>query len=199
MGDSPKPPGAGKSSFDLIDPREAFEPLGLWKGMVMLDVGCGPGDYSLYASPLIGPEGIIYAMDAWEGGLARLRERAGEKGLMNIRPLVADAVHLPLVGGSVDLALMATVLHDLAEAGAASGALAELRRVLRPQGVLGIIEFEKVEGPPGPPRSIRLSAEEVEKLVVPHGFRKERLRKIGPYNYLMVFRCDRGARRKERR
>lgn len=182
-----RPPGAGKSSFDLVDPVKVFEALNLRKGSVMLDVGCGPGDYSLYAARLIGNEGIIYAVDAWEEGIARLQERIEREGFTCIRPLVADAAHLPLAEGSVDMALMATVLHDLEEAGTGGQVLAEVRRVVRGGGILAVIEFERVGGPPGPPIAIRLSPEAVEKLTAPHGFRKELFRKIGPWNYLMVF------------
>jgi ubiquinone/menaquinone biosynthesis C-methylase UbiE len=82
---------------------------------------------------------------------------------------------------------MATVLHDLVEAGTAAGALAELARVLKLGGLLAIVEFEKIDGPPGPPRHIRLEAGEVEALVAPYGFARQRTVKLGPYNYLITF------------
>ena len=82
---------------------------------------------------------------------------------------------------------MATVLHDLVEAGTAAGALAELARVIKPGGRLAIVEFDKIDGPPGPPRHIRLDAAEVEALVAPYGFARQRTVKLGPYNYLMTF------------
>lgn len=193
MADRLRPPGAGKSSFDLIDPEKVFGQLGLRGGIVMLDVGCGPGDYSLYASRLIGNEGIIYAVDMWEEGIARLRERIGREGFSNIRPLVADAAHVPLAEGSVDVVFMATVLHDLVEAKAAEPVLAEARRVLRAGGGLAVIEFEKVQGPPGPPISIRLSPEGVRDLVCPCGFQEKHFGKVGPHNYMLVFSRDEGS------
>ena len=82
---------------------------------------------------------------------------------------------------------MATVLHDLVEAGTATGALAELTRVLKPGGLLAIVEFDKIDGPPGPPRHIRLDPAEVEALVAPYGFARQRTVKLGPYNYLITF------------
>lgn len=193
MADRLRPPGAGKSSFDLIDPGKVFGLLGLRRGIVMLDVGCGPGDYSLYASPLIGNEGIIYAVDMWEEGIARLRERIVREGFSNIRPLVADAAHVPLAEDSVNVVFMATVLHDLVEARAAEPVLAEARRVLREDGVLAVIEFEKVQGPPGPPISIRLSPEAVQDLVRPYGFWREHFAKVGSHNYMLVFSRDEGS------
>ena len=82
---------------------------------------------------------------------------------------------------------MATVLHDLAEFAMADGALKEAHRVLKPGGTLAIVEFDKVEGPPGPPLRIRLTPEEVENLVAPYGFQKTRTARVGPYNYLILF------------
>ena len=82
---------------------------------------------------------------------------------------------------------MATVLHDLVEVKTQHGALKEIARVLKPGGVLAIIEFVKAEGPPGPPIDIRLTAEEVESIVSPYGFLKEYIKDVGPYNYLEGF------------
>jgi len=88
---------------------------------------------------------------------------------------------------SVDVGLMATVLHDLVEAGTAAGALAEVTRVIKPGGRLAIVEFHKIDGPPGPPRHIRLDPAEVEALVAPYGFARQQTVKLGPYNYLITF------------
>jgi hypothetical protein len=49
------------------------------------------------------------------------------------------------------------------------------------------VEFEKIDGPPGPPRHIRLDPGEVEALVDPYGFRRQKTVKLGPYNYLITF------------
>ena len=71
--------------------------------------------------------------------------------------------------GSVDVALMATVLHDLVEAGTAAGALAEVSRVIKAEGRLAIVEFHKIDGPPGPPRHIRLTRRKWKRWWPPTG------------------------------
>jgi ubiquinone/menaquinone biosynthesis C-methylase UbiE len=109
--------------------------------------------------------------------------------LDRILALVADVSRrLPLESAAVDLCLLATVLHDLVEAGSAAGALAEVARVVKPGGLLAIVEFKKIPGPPGPPLNIRLAPAEVAALVEPYGFqqRGEDL-EVGPYNYLLMF------------
>ncbi|MFZ5449487.1 MAG: class I SAM-dependent methyltransferase [Thermodesulfobacteriota bacterium] len=185
--DPHKPPGAGKSSFDLINPEALWSELNLPSETTFLDLGCGAGNYALAAAEIIGPTGVIYAVDLWEEGIAALKERAAKAGRTNIKAMVSSAGKVPLTDHSVDVAFMATVLHDLVEAGTDAVALNELARVLKPGGCLAIVEFDKIDGPPGPPRHIRLDPEEVENLVSPYGFKRQKAAKLGPYNYLIIF------------
>lgn len=183
-----KPIAAGKSSFDLVDPEKVFAELRLEPDTVFLDVACGAGNYALAAAEFIGPGGAIHAVDLWEEGIAALRERAGDLGLTQIRAEVGDVSRrLSVEDGSVDVVLMATVLHDLVADGAAEGTLREVARVLRPKGRLVIVEFDKVESEPGPPVAIRLSPGEVREIVSPYGFCEERIEAVGPATYLVSF------------
>jgi ubiquinone/menaquinone biosynthesis C-methylase UbiE len=184
-----KPIAAGKSSFDLIDKEKFFTALGLKKDTILLDVACGIGRYSIAASEIVGNEGLIYAVDLWEEGVNALRQAVAERGIKHIRPILGDvSKHIPVEDRSVDVALMATVLHDLIEVSTEKGTLREIRRVLKPGGKLVIIEFKKIDGPPGPPVAIRLSPEETEKIVSAYGFKQEKVLDVGPYNYLSVMR-----------
>ena len=185
----PHPPhGAGKSSFDLLEPEKLFPALDLHPGDTVVDLGCGEGRYALPLAARLGREGLVFAADLWEEGLAALQDRAREQGFSNIRTLRADISQpLPLPAASVDLAFMATVLHDLAEAGQAEGALAEAARLVKPGGRLAVVEFKKIEGPPGPPLHIRLSPEETAELVLRHGFSRAKIVDISPPLYLALF------------
>jgi ubiquinone/menaquinone biosynthesis C-methylase UbiE len=182
-----KLPGQGKSSYDLIDASTLWAELDLAKGITFLDLGCGQGNYALAAAEIIGSSGVIYAVDLWEEGIAALKDRAAKAGLANLKALFAPAGQVPIEDGSVDVGFMATVLHDLVEAGTAAGALAEMARLIKPGGCLAIVEFDKIDGPPGPPRHIRLDPEEVETLVRSYGFRRQKTAKLGPYNYVITF------------
>lgn len=183
-----KPPGAGKSSFDLIEPEKLLEELQLKPGITFLDLGSGAGNYTLAVAEVIGAHGVVVALDLWPPGIEALEERAAAAGRKNIQARLADvSKHVPLGDQSVDVCLMATVLHDLAEFAMAAGALQEAYRVLKPEAVLAIVEFDKVESHPGPPLRIRLAPEEVEKLVAPYGFEKTRVSRVGANNYLILF------------
>jgi ubiquinone/menaquinone biosynthesis C-methylase UbiE len=182
-----KPPAAGKSSFDLIDAAGLLAELRLAPGSTFLDLGCGEGRYTFPVAEVIGPDGLIYAVDLWEEGIAAIGQRAAAEGRRNLKALLADVGQIPLETASVDTCLMATVLHDLVEARTAAGALTETARVLKPGGRLAIVEFDKVAGPPGPPVQIRLAPAEVAQLVRPYGFKETGQARVGPYNYLQIF------------
>lgn len=187
-GPSSRPPGAGKGSFDLIDAAAFFRALALKPGGALLDMGCGAGAYTLALAEIVGDGGLVHAVDLWAAGMQRLREEIGRRGLQNVRPIVADiAKPLPLPGDSMDLILMATVLHDLEAGTVRDAALAEVRRLLKRHGIFAVVEFNKVPGPPGPPVSIKLSPGELQALVEPFGFVKTGFEEVGPYNYLMTF------------
>ncbi|MFA5516243.1 MAG: class I SAM-dependent methyltransferase [Desulfuromonadales bacterium] len=183
------PIAAGKSSFDLVDPQIVLTELRLKSDTVLLDLACGVGNYALAAAQIIGAAGVIHALDLWTEGIASLRASAEARGLTQIHARIADVNGpLPLAAASVDVALMATVLHDLLAEGNGPATLAEVTRVLRPGGRLVIIEFDKVDGPPGPPASIRLTPTEVETFIDPFGYRRENLTQVGDTLYAVSFR-----------
>ncbi len=187
-----KPTGAGKSSFGLIDTVAFFQELGLKKGITFLDVACGRGAYSLAIADIIGENGQVYAVDLWEEGIGILREEAASKGIQNMTTFVCDvAQHIPVEDDSVDVCLMATVLHDLVADKVDRKVMNEIVRVIKPNGVLAIVEFYKKEGSPGPPKPVRLSPEEVDQMVSAYGFQQKRYTEIGPDNYLQIFTAAR--------
>ncbi len=188
-GNDKKPTGAGKSSYDLIDVDTFFNELDLQEGISFLDLACGRGAYCLAASKIVGKSGKVYGLDLWEEGIELLRAAAADQGMANIDAAVCDAgKRFPLNDHSVDVCLMATVLHDFVEDKIDRAVLHETVRVVKPDGTLAIMEFKKTDGPPGPPRHIRLSPEQVEDLLTPFGFKQEHFAEVGPYNYLLLLR-----------
>ena len=80
-----KPIAAGKSSYDMIDALNFWSTLAIKDKTIMMDLGCGVGNYAIQAVRYVGPKGLIYAVDAWSEGIERLKERAVKADITNIR------------------------------------------------------------------------------------------------------------------
>jgi len=183
------PTSAGLSSYNLLDENRFFDALGPLAGMSMLDLACGLGNYAIAAAPRIGDRGRIYALDLWDEGIETLQVRAAIGGLNNISASVCDAsAPLPLTSRSVDICLLATIVHILVRENRIAQTLAEVLRVIRPEGRVAVVEFHKIDGPPGPPLAWRLAPQELEGIFAPLGFRHTGTAEVGPYNYLSLFR-----------
>ena len=183
------PIAAGKSSFDLIDFAQLVDVLEIEPGIHFMDVACGAGAYTLALADHIGPTGRLYALDLWAEGIKILTAEAKARQISNVEAHVADISRdMPLESDTVDLCLMATVLHDLIEDKTDQGTLQEVARVMKPSGKLAVIEFKKMDGPPGPPTAIRLAPNETETYLLPHAFEALATHDIGPYVYLSTFR-----------
>jgi ubiquinone/menaquinone biosynthesis C-methylase UbiE len=111
--------------------------IGIRSGECVLELGPGPGAFSLDAARRLGEKGRLIAVDVQPEMIARLERRARGAGSANIETHVAGAHHLPLPDSSVDRAFLITVLPEIPDR---ARALAELRRVLKPGGVLSITE-----------------------------------------------------------
>ena len=186
-----KPIAAGKSSFDLIDFTKLKGALKIEPGITLLDEACGAGAYTLTLADLVGPEGKLYALDLWAEGIEMLTTEARARKIDTIEAHVVDvSQQMPLPSDTVDVCLMATVLHDLIADHTDQGTLREVARVMKKGAKLAVIEFKKIDRPPGPPRGIRLAPEETDACLQPHGFKQITTHEIGPVFYISLFHLD---------
>ncbi|WP_167909411.1 class I SAM-dependent methyltransferase [Thermococcus sp. Bubb.Bath] len=173
----------------LLDPEKALREIGLKKGDTLLDAGCGEGSFSIPAAQIVGDSGKVYAVDVSEEAINTLKKEARKKGIKNIEAFAGDITkRLPIEDGSIDVCMMANILHGLVAAKKAESTLKEVFRVLAPSGILAVVDFKKVDDPPGPPKSIRMTPEEVEGIISRYGFEKERVAEVGKYHYAVVFK-----------
>ena len=168
-----------------LDPELVLDRLGLKAGMVMADVGSGPGYFVLPAAKRIGPAGRVYALDVDQTMLDEVVKRTAAEGLGNVTPVLSQEDRLPLPDRVVDIALLANVLH---EAGHPDRLLREVARVLRSGGSIGVVEWKKESQGWGPPPEHRLADSRVEALLRGCGCRDLDLFEVGPHHYGIVAR-----------
>jgi len=91
-------------SLSIIGPfRKLFEPPQrlvepyVKKGQVVVDVGCGPGFYTLVLAEAVGPEGKVYAIDLDKKCIQALRKKADKAGYHNIEAHANSAADLSFI------------------------------------------------------------------------------------------------------
>ncbi|MDO5836958.1 MAG: class I SAM-dependent methyltransferase, partial [Methanobacterium sp.] len=174
----------GKSTRDILDPNRILEAIDLNEGESFMDAGCGDGYISLAASKIVKAQGQVYALDAYEPSLESLRNEMDELSIVNIEVIMADmTISIPVEDNKIDKCVMANVLHGFASEGTLEPVLNEIRRVLKPGGTFAVVEFIKVNGPPGPPYDVRLSPENVENILEDHGLEIGGTTEVGKYHY----------------
>ena len=148
-------------------------------GGAAVDIGCGPGYWTIPMAKLMGANGKVYAVDLEESMLAALRIRLKAVPKLHVQVMRSTEDRLPLPARSVDFAFLACVLHELD----GPGTLREAARVLRPGGILGIVEWKKVRQREGPPYRIRLSPAQATKVLRDAGFEAQEPFEAGRYHY----------------
>ena len=138
-------PFPAKDALSLLNPmRGRLQPIEptlrtfrVQEGHTVLELGPGPGYFTIGASSAVGPSGRVICVDVQPAMLSILRERLQDAQVANARLVAGDAVRLPLVDGCVDEAFLITVLGEIPDR---PRAMAELRRVLKAGGVLSVVE-----------------------------------------------------------
>lgn len=103
-------------------------------GMDVLDVGCGPGTITVDLASRV-PQGRVLGIDTSAGVLDRAADLAVAQNVENVEFEQADVMALPYADGSYDVVHAHQVLQHLVDPVAA---LQEMRRVVRPGGVVAV-------------------------------------------------------------
>lgn len=144
-------PQADKDRDPQRKPAQVLDFLGVEAGMTALDLVAAGGYYTEVLSHAVGPNGKVYMQNApsaltgqrGEATAAAIDARLANHRLANVERLNRSPDDLGLPDNSVDVAVIALEFHEFYRSDNADAALdflAELRRVLKVGGVLGIID-----------------------------------------------------------
>ncbi len=179
---------AGMSSRSFLDAGSILKQVGDLSGKTMLDIGCGDGHFSVAASELVEEFGKIFSIDVDEISINSLNNEIKQKGIRNITTILADfTMGTQIKENSVDICLMVNVFHGFVVNGEEEQVINEIRRLLKNNGELIIIEFKKIPNTPGPRFEERLSGDELERIIGQLGFKKKKIFVAGQLHYAIVF------------
>ena len=107
-------------------------------GQRLLDFGCGPGNISVGLASAVSPGGEMHGIDMEASQVELARQVAEARGVDNAIYHVADVADLPFEDDFFDVAHCHNVLMHIPDTQAA---LAEVRRVMKPGGILACREM----------------------------------------------------------
>lgn len=150
MNDKNKPKPSSDSVYKMIElihdsklmaivrnPDNLLKAAGLKPGLKVLEIGCGPGAFTIPAAEIAGKDGFVYAVDIHPLAIKRVKEKIAESRIENIKPILTDASNTGLLDQEIDLVFMFGMPHV---AGGLTNVISEIYRVLKPGGILS---FEK--------------------------------------------------------
>jgi ubiquinone/menaquinone biosynthesis C-methylase UbiE len=117
------------------DPYKALNAAGLQPGQKVLEVGCGPGFFTVPAAQIVGEKGSVHALDISPLAINRVRQKIEQAGVTNVKTILADAAQTGLPDQCFDLIFVFGCAHAI---GGSENILRELHRLLKAGGTLSI-------------------------------------------------------------
>ncbi|UWG95418.1 methyltransferase domain-containing protein [Dehalobacter sp. DCM] len=168
--------------LDELKPRETLLRIGLTENDTVCDIGAGTGVFTLPAAEIT--RNTVYALDINEDMLAILDDKIQSGQIKNIVLQKVRDKRYDLEDGSIAIALMVTVLHEVESK---LQIIKEIKRILKENGKLAVIEFHKRPTTSGPPVEQRLSQDEVKEMMAYSDFTTCDEFDLGDNFYCLVF------------
>ena len=119
----------------FVNPYSLLTAAGLKQGQTVLEVGCGPGFFTIPAAKIVEADGHLYTLDFNPAAVERVKQKVEESVLTNIDVIHADAAKTGLPDANVDVAFLFGVLHSLKNL---DTVLLEMHRVLKEGGIVAV-------------------------------------------------------------
>ena len=121
-------------------PEQTLDRSGVELGMQVLEIGPGPGVYTVPLARRVaaqGKQGSIICVEIQPEMITMLREHLQAAGVQNVEVIQGDGRQIPSPENSFDLVFLAGVLGETPDL---SALFDECTRVLKPGGILAVTE-----------------------------------------------------------
>lgn len=163
----------------IQDANNIVKQLKLTEYHMVVDLGSGPGYFTLPLA-MVARKGIVYAIEKDELMISFLKENIKKEGLSNVDIINALAERISIKDSSIDLVFIACVFHDI---GDHDSLMKEVKRILKKNGRVVNIDWNKRCKQIGPPLNIRMSKKEEIGIFKKYSFILEREINAGPCHY----------------
>lgn len=170
--------------MSFLTPEHLVRELFLQPGDRVADIGCGTGVYTIALANEVGISGQVYAVDVHRDALHTLAGTLDKRGIVNVEMLWADAEkEIPIDAYSLDAVVISNVLFQFDKI---DKALTTITRLIKPEGMLLVVDWTDSHGGLGPHGSHVVQEEQAINLVQKHGFRIQKRLPAGDYHYAFL-------------
>jgi len=131
----------GRAIYDKRS--EILDAMNLKPGMDVADIGAGSGLISRLIAQRVAPNGTVYAVDIAKNMIDHINKVNEEQHITNLRAVLGDVKSPKLAPNSVDVICIIDSYHHFEYP---TDMLAEINKALRPNGLLMLIDFKRIEG-----------------------------------------------------
>lgn len=172
----------------FVKPEKVIESINFLSGMKAADFGCGAGFYTIALAKRAGEKGKVYAIDIRKEMLELVNSKAKSEHLLNIETIWGDLEEKEGSHLAEELVNAVIISNILFQAEDKEAVIKEAARILKPEGMAVVIEWEKAKTPAGPKDENKLDQSQVKDLFVKSGFSVEKQFYAGEHHYGIIFK-----------
>ena len=163
-------------------PEQIMDVLHVADGSKVADIGAGAGWFTIHLARRVGPNGVVYSQDVQREMLEAIKRRVQREGLQNVQTTRGEGSNPNLPVAGLDAIVVVDAYQEVEDR---VTFLQNLARALKPNGLIGVVNWKPGRGGPGPPENAR-----VDKASVITDVRAAQLRIVDeetlPYQYMLV-------------
>ena len=170
------------------DPIKNVEQSGIQPGMEIADLGSGSGHYTLAIAKALASTGKVYAIDINKDLLTKLKNNAVKENLFNIEVIWGDIDNIngtKLRDYSVDMVFACNIMFQLENK---LDFIKEVKRILKPGGMVVIIDWEDSFGGIGPKKEHVVTKDFTSSAFMKEGFHLDREISAGSHHYGLIYK-----------
>ena len=166
-------------------PERIMDSLGIADGAKVADVGAGGGWFTVRLARRVGPTGMVYAQDVQPQMLEAIERRVAKENLHNVVTIHGTPTDPNLPADSLDAVLIVETFHEI-QSGNPRVFLENVLRALKEGGRLGVVDYKRGGGGPGPDGT-RPDPAAVEAVAREAGLRLLKRESFLPFQFFLVF------------
>jgi ubiquinone/menaquinone biosynthesis C-methylase UbiE len=160
-----------------------MDALSIAEGSVVADLGAGGGWFTVRLARRVGPNGLVYGEDVQPEMIEAMGRRVQGEGLQNVRTVLGTETD-PKLPTKVDAVLIVDVYNEIDDP---VTVLKNVAGYLKPQGRLGIVDFNQGGGGPGPDPDKRVDPQTVIDDAAQAGLQLISREAVPPFEFMLVF------------